>query len=176
MSGISPRTWTLLRVGADEHNTFGCYPKSIYPEAQSAQLWIRQSRWTWTCWSKALRWFVHLPRRQRQPCLLYQQNAPPILLKIIKYKKHERTILNLPEISMVFQKQPTLPSLPLMRFTSILAVPISTLASMRGWANVKQPGSERVNLVSFKQVIMHASFEVDRWSDKQIIWSVNCQK
>ena len=46
------------------------------------------------------------------------------------------------EISIVFQKHPTLPSFPLIRLTSILAIPVSTLTSILGRLNVKQPGSK----------------------------------
>ena len=45
------------------------------------------------------------------------------------------------EISIVFQKHPTLPSFPFIRLTSILAIPVSTLTSILGRLNVKQPGS-----------------------------------
>ena len=59
----------------------------------------------------------------------------------------------LAEISMVFQKHPTLPSLPLILLTSILAIPVSTLTSILGRLNVRQPGSK-----SFYQQRFHISF------------------
>ena len=137
---------------------FGYFQGNIFLVAQWERLWIQQILRILNLRLMELLSLGDLLHRRKEPFLNTNLNTAwsqnklnSIFIKSLVGRFSMRMTLPLvstkcwfalAEISIVFQKHPTLPSFPLIRLTSILAIPVSTLTSILGRLNVKQPGSK----------------------------------